>query len=128
MNVSLQCASREYAPGERGFGWGEDADLSALPVAGDVLVIDACADSDPPSRYRVLEVEQAVTPIVRLAPLYNIVDRADGALVRDHRLWADGRWTTPGVRRDVGEWTLTEWRAVEGRLSAFQLAFVPAHA
>ena len=126
MKVSLQCASRECYGGD--FGWGEGAELSALPVTGDVLVVDADAESAQRVRYRVIEVEQAATPIVRLAPLYNAVDRADGALVRDHNLWADGRWTTPGVRRDVGEWTLTEWRAVGGRLSAFQLAFEPAHA
>jgi len=126
MKVSLQCASREYGAGD--FGWGEGADLSALPVTGDVLIINGYADSDPPSRYRVIEVEQALTPIVRLAPLYNVVDRADGTLVRDHNLWSDGCWTTRALRKDIGEWTLQEWRAVGGRLSAFQLAFVPAHA
>ncbi len=126
MRVSLQAASRESFSGD--FGWGEYAELSALPVAGDVLIIDADADSERKVRYRVIEVERAPVPIVRLAPLYNVVDRADGALVRDHRLWADGRWTTRALNKDIGEWTLAEWRAVGVRLSAFQLDFVPAHA
>lgn len=130
MRIYLRCDSNSGRNGDRD-RYGEYAELTTLPNVGDTMVVDG-GEYWQTVRYRVLEVLAYNTarhdPSIVLAPLYNIVDRQDGFLVRDHRLWNDGRWTSPRERRNVGEWTVSEWHALNesNPTSIFDVAYVPA--